>query len=112
MKLEIKSYDCADHDPIDEWIPDDIYEVNFSMNFTIGEIGTEGGSNFQAHIITHKALSQEKNKQGRFITLEEYSFEAVLNKINDLFKDKEFVSWLDANAYLNKYMRWEYDNYR
>ena len=35
MKPVIISYDCVDHDPIDDWVPDDVYDVDFWMNFTI-----------------------------------------------------------------------------
>jgi hypothetical protein len=112
MKIEIKSQDCADHDPIEEWVPEDKFDVNLWMNFTIGPIGFDGGDNFQAHIITKSAISDEPNKKGRMIIIDYFNFDELIKVINSIFKDKEFSTWDEATELLNKSLYWEYENYK
>lgn len=75
MKPIIISYDCIDHDPIDKWLPDDLYHVDVWVNFTIGP-DSKGGDNFQVRIVTPNNL-QGKDSAKYAIILNEYSLPAM-----------------------------------
>lgn len=62
MKPIIISYDCTDHDPIEEWVPDDVFDIDFWMNFTIGP-DNKGGDNFQVHVVTPNNLHGKKLRE-------------------------------------------------
>lgn len=43
--------DCTDYDPIDKWVPDDMFHIDFWVNFTIGP-DHDGGDNFRVRFVT------------------------------------------------------------
>ncbi|MFL1467591.1 Imm8 family immunity protein [Marinobacter sp. HN1S83] len=110
MKPVILSYDCSDHDPIDQWAPNDVYDVDFWMNFTIGP-DHEGGDNFQVHIVTPNNL-HGRNATKHAIVLNEFSWPAVLAEVKAILAQCEGPSWSEISEKLSGYMAWEYEGYR
>jgi hypothetical protein len=56
IKVIIKSFDCVDHDPIEEWIPGDINDIDIWITFSIGPSDEVGADYFQGHFITKNYL--------------------------------------------------------
>lgn len=106
----IISYDCTDHDPIDEWIPDDTFDVDYWMNFTIGP-DTKGGDNFQVHIVTPNNL-QGKESAKHAIILNEYTWHEVIAAVEVMLEQCQGTSWAGISEQLSQLMYWEYDNYQ
>jgi hypothetical protein len=110
MKPIIISYDCSDHDPIDKWTPDDPFDVDIWVNFTIGT-DKMGGDNFLVRIVTPNNL-HGKNSDKWAIVIVEYSWENILAKINRLLEESSGDDWADISRNLSSRMHWEYQDYR
>ena len=110
MKPIIVSYDCTDYDPIDKWSPDNILDVDFWMNFTIGQ-DMKGGDNFQVHIITPNNL-KGKNSDKHAIVLNEYSWLYVLSAVDNMLEKCQGSNWSEISEKLSKLMYWEFENYQ
>ena len=110
MKPIIIDFDCADHDPIDEWVPSDPFDVDFWMNFTFGYDQT-GGDNFQVHIVSHKNL-RGPNPEKYAIIIHEYSWQAVLESVNEILQKCQGKDWDEVSKKLSMFMYWEFENYR
>ena len=107
----IKSFDCVDHDPIDEWIPVDPFDVDFWMNFSIGVEESKGADNFQVHVVTHETIKNTKDKK-YMIVLDSYSWPKLLKQVEDILMKCEGYDWSDISEKLSKYFYWEFDNYK
>jgi len=113
MKLKravIVSYDCADIDPIEKWIPEDKYDVDFWMNFTIG-LDQNGGDNFQVRVVTPSNLRGEESGQYAII-LNSYSWTAVISSIEVMLEQCQDIGWSGISNQLSKLMYWEYQDYQ
>lgn len=110
MKPVIISYDCTDHDPIDKWLPDDLYDVDIWVNFTIGP-DFKGGDNFQVRIVTPNNL-RGKDSAKHAIILNEYSWSKVLDAVEAMLEQCQDISWIGISEQLSQLMYWEYDNYQ
>lgn len=110
MTPVILSFDCVDHDPIEEWEPDDAFDVDFWMNFTIGPDAT-GGDNFQVHIVTPNNL-HGKDSDRHAIVMLEYSWPSVLAEVEGMLEKCQGSTWLEMSEELSRLMHWEYDNYK
>ncbi|WP_413664746.1 Imm8 family immunity protein [Microbulbifer sp. CNSA002] len=110
MKATINSYDCVDHDPIDQWVPNDPYDVDIWVNFRIGP-DTESGDNFQVHIVTPNNL-HGKGSTKYAIILYEYSWKKVLRTVESMLEQCQCTSWIGISRQLANLMHWEYENYK
>ena len=108
----IKSWDCIDQDPIEEWIPDDPCDVEFWCNIAIGISGEEGSDSFSVHIATSKAVSRIADK--KYLVIIPYyenwtNVLAILQSIVDTCKD---INWQGMSEQLSKHFLWEYASMR
>lgn len=110
MKPIIISYDCTDHDPIDKWVPDDVYDVDFWMNFTIGP-DSKGGDNFQVRVVTPSNL-HGKNSAKHAIIISEYSWPQVIAAVEVMLEQCQDKNWTGISEQLSQLMYWEYENYQ
>jgi len=110
MKPIVISYDCSDHDPIDGWIPDDAFDVDFSMNFTIGH-DSKGGDNFQVRIVTPNNL-HGKDSANHAIVLSQYSWPEVIAAVEVILEQCHGLNWAAISESLSQHMHWEYDSYQ
>ena len=112
MNLQIPriiSFDCADHDPIEEWVPSDPYDVEIWVNFQIGLDDSEVGDNFVAHVLTHKAISHAKDKKQISLVLPVYSFELLMTEMQSLLSKSSGSDWLEIQDKLRGKLHWEYE---
>ena len=110
IKPVIVSYDCFHLDPIEEWIPEDPYDVDFWMNFTIGP-NESSGDNFDVRIVTPNNL-RGKDSDKYAIVLKEYSLQLVLETVNKMLEDIQALDWVHVTDELSKKMHWEYQDYK
>lgn len=110
MKPVIISYDCVDHDPIDEWVPEDLHDFDFWMNFTIGP-DFIGGDNFLVRIVSPSNLNGQMIAK-HSIVLIQYSLESVLVEVEKFLSGAEGENWMDVSGMLSKSMQWEYADYK
>lgn len=110
MKPIIISYDCTDHDPIEGWVPDDAFNVDLWINFTIGP-DIEGGDNFMVRIVSPKNL-HNKDTAKHAIILNEYSWPKVVTEVASILEQCQGTSWAEVAEQLSHFMHWEYDNYQ
>lgn len=109
MKPIIISYDCTDHDPIDKWVPDNVFDVDFWMNFTIGS-DSKGGDNFQVRVATPNNL-RGNNAAYHAIILNEYVWPKVLSAVEAILGQCQDPNWEDITRQLSQLMYWEFENY-
>ena len=105
---KIKDWDCACHDPIEDWIPSDPFDVEFWCNLSIGIEGEEGADNFSVHIATNKALSRIKDKENLFVISHYENWTKVLAALDSAIEDCSDINWAGISARLAKRFYWEY----
>ncbi len=104
----VKSFDCADYDPIEQWAFDDPTEVEFWLSIEVG-IESEAGSNlFQVHVVTQKMLSQIY-PNNHLLILPYYSWADTLSSINKVLSTCSDVSWEGMFNQVSKHFCWEYE---
>ena len=106
---KIKSWDCIEHDPIEEWIPDDRSDVEFWCNIAIGIDGENGSDNFQVHIATHKAVSRIENKDHLVVVPYYENWPQVLELLQSIVSQCGDVGWSGMSGQLSKHFYWEYE---
>ncbi|WP_444912473.1 Imm8 family immunity protein [Microbulbifer sp. PAAF003] len=109
---EIKGWDCIDHDPIEEWVPDDPSDVEFWCNIAIGLSGENGADNFQVHIATNKALSRIEDKKYMVVVPYYESWVQVLDVLHSIVAECEDIGWSGMSEQLAKHFHWEYEGVR
>jgi hypothetical protein len=109
MRAEIKGFDCADHDPIAEWVPEDPSAVDVFITFHIGPVGGSGADLFHARFLAEGAPPIPARAK-RF-ALGEYSFEAAYAAVKALVERAEAPDWDSLARGLAVFMDWEFENY-
>lgn len=89
---------------------------NFFLHVEV-DIGTKGGKAadiFSLNVVTPKALLNHSGYQwGRgWLLLEYFSWSQVESAVDELCAEVSGVSWEQIALELNKWLRWEYDNYK
>jgi len=115
MKLKtpiIKSWDCTDHDPIDEWVPDDPSMVEFWCNVAIGIEGEKGADNFEVHVVTEAMLPQIEEKKYLLVVPYYEGWNQIIEALNTKIKEINELNWLAMSDKLSKMFHWEYEGYR
>lgn len=114
MKLKkpvIRGWDCADHDPIDEWIPDDPARVNYWCNVAIGVEGEDGADDFQVRVVTEQLLSQVEDRSFLIVLPYYEGWAQVLDAINERLDDIQELNWAGMQEPLAKLFFHEYGRY-
>jgi len=112
---ELKAFDCFDHDPIDEWIPDSDADVHFSLCLHIGRADEDGADLFYVEVATPQAINEHnlgKTLGQRKIIVNPYSWELVLKEVNAILAECRGDNWLQQSEFLAEHFSWEYENYR
>lgn len=108
-KPEIKSWDCVEYDPIEEWQPDDPLFVEFWCNVAIGVKGEEGADNFLVHVVTERMLPQIKDKKYMLVLPCYEGWGQVLSSLDSKLDDINGLSWAVLSEKLSKIFYWEYE---
>ena len=106
---EIKSWDCSDHDPIEDWVPDDPSDVEFWFNISIGIKNEVGADNFQVHVATNKAVASVADKRKLVIIPYYEGWEQILAVLQPMVEQCTDISWSGMSNQLSKMFFWEYE---
>jgi hypothetical protein len=109
---EIKGWDCIDHDPIENWSPEDPSNVEFWCNLSIGLKGEAGADNFQVHIATNDAVSRIESKEYLVVIPRYDNWTQVLGVLDSIVSQCKDVTWLRISEKLSKHFYWEYEEMR
>jgi hypothetical protein len=116
LKPELKHWDCADHDPIENWVPDDA-AVIYWLTLGIGLSHSEAADNFQVCVGTPGGL---KSAAGRLakprgsgypasIVLQDYSWAGVVTAVQARLDNCVGRDWLEVLQKLRQHFLWEYE---
>lgn len=126
IKLEISDYSSGDIDEVWNWQPSD-NNIYFQLSIEIGEKGEAGGNFFELIVTTPQGMEKrhvgelkeeyEKSLKGYeglakngLLVLDEYSWENLENRLNEIVKSCERDTWQDSINELRKQFFWEYEN--
>jgi hypothetical protein len=114
--LEIRSIHSADIDEIWSWQPARPEEVFFVLHLDIGEVGDERSDSFQVVIATPEGIQAKILQVGgiidrNLIVLKEYSWDMLIQHLDLILAHCKADSWTDTVIKLQKYLRWEYEDY-
>ncbi len=110
LKPVVVGFDCVEHDPIEEWVPPDPFDVDCWVNFTIG-LDESAGDNFLVRIVTPNNLCGP-NAAKNAVVVNEYSWSKALAAIERVLEESQGISWPGICHELSKRMLWEYDSYK
>lgn len=108
LEPEIKGWDCIEHDPIEDWIPEDKAAVDIWCNFAIGLRGSGGGDNFSVRVITEAEIRHVNDH--RFLLIVPYyeSWSQILMQVRREIADCKGLSWAQVSEQLARRFKWEY----
>lgn len=122
FQLEIQNYDSVDVDDLPNWTPVPGEPFLYCLAFEVSEVGKIGGNYFQALVSNPEGLRfyKQDNDYGRFgknpqrgvIILQDYSWQAVVDRLNKELQNCTRLTWQDSIECLSKKFLWEYEDYR
>ena len=112
---QLKAFDCADHDPIDEWVPPSESDVHYSLCLHIGPRGENRADLFYVNVATPQAISQHNlgwcfKQKG--IVVNPYSWRVVLERIQEVLRCCPGNDWAQQAKLLANHFHWEFEDYR
>ena len=109
MKPMILSYDCAEHDPIDLWVPEKYDEIDFWLTLNIGS-DLISGEDFKVRIVT---TNQIRHGDAQYAwVIQHYHFATILQALTSVVENCTGNDWQDVTQKLSQYFWWEYADYR
>jgi len=112
---KLKAFDCVDHDPIDEWVPASDSDVHYSLCLHIGPPDEDGADLFYVDVATPQAINEHnlgRRLKERRIVVNSYSWDNVLEKVQETLRNCGGDSWNQQSELLAKHFYWEFENYR
>ncbi len=112
---QLKAFDCTDHDPIDQWIPESDVGVHYSLCLHIGPPDEEGADLFYVDVVTPQSINEDNHARSlsqRRIVVSPYSWEDVLKKVQATLERCAGDDWRQQSELLAKHFNWEFENYR
>ena len=114
MKPQLKAQDCTDHDPIEEYHPDDPASVDYWLCLHIGPADGRGADMFYVNILSEAAayeLDADALARRKKIVLAEYSWDAVMHAVDQILCEVDGPSWHEIARQLSQRFAWEFENY-
>ncbi|MGL3609080.1 Imm8 family immunity protein [Rhizobium sp. G187] len=115
MIAEVKSIELIDYENWIYW-PDDIEKFCVAAEAMIGPVGEEGADIFSFEICTPKWFEEERNEKAAFAravvflrTYDELAAKTIIRKLVDTTSGD---TWIEIAQKLNRYLRWEFEDYK
>ena len=111
----LKAFDCIDHDPIDQWMPESDSYVYYSLCLHIGPPDEEGADIFYVDVATPQAIYEHNlgsRMKQRGIVVNPYSWENVLKEVQSILELCAGDDWSQQSQLLSKHFNWEFENYQ
>ena len=112
---ELMAFDCLDHDPIEQWIPDSDAEVDYRLCLHVGQPDSEACDLFYVRVTTPEAIGAHHPGTSvgkRRIVVNPYSWESVLEAIQATLARCAGEGWSQQSALLAEHFDWEFEGYR
>lgn len=115
MKLALKGIDFGSID-LNSYTPDVVDNFCLWLTLSIGLANQDGGHLFQVGVCTvrwleHHLPSDEIQTLRHLLLVENFNFESIKQKINEIITSSERSNWDDSVAVLSRYFAWEYEDY-
>lgn len=98
------------------WEPTSLEEVFFLLEFEIGLDGDERRDLFEVVVATPEGLRAIAGKNviadRATLVISEYSWARVRQAVEEIIKRCQAPSWREAVMKLQRYFRWEYEDWR
>lgn len=112
-KPKLKGVDCVDHDPIEQWQPDDDTAVSYQLCLHLGPADETGADLFYVHVTSSEIASARVSDDApRQLVVAPYSWANVVARVETILNDCAGDSWQSQAAQLARYFDWEYADYR
>lgn len=111
VKAQIKGWFVDGSALIEEWVPEDPYEVDFWCTLEIGDSATHGENCFKVHIATERAVRHLNDKRYLFVIPHYESWAATLKLLKNRVECIEDVSWEGVAQQISEFFHWEYHGY-
>ncbi len=117
LSPELKGWDCTDHDPIEDWVPESD-TVLFWLVLHLGWPGSEAADLFTVPVANPKGLHTPEWKQRHRvprdttitpIVVDPYSWDAVLSEVHRRLGEISGYDWLDLQEQLRLIFHWEFE---
>lgn len=112
---QLKAFDCAEHDPIEKWVPESDSDVHYSLCLHIGPPDEEGGDLFYVNVATPQAI-RDRNLGRDFvrkgIVVNPYSWKNVLEAVDEILAHCGEDGWNQQAESPGKHFHWEFEDYR
>ncbi|WP_221033311.1 Imm8 family immunity protein [Actomonas aquatica] len=115
MTPVLKAFDCTDHDPIDQWRPEDPDFVDYWLCLHIGPDEEDGADFFYVNVITEyslRSLAGADAVERKKIVLKSYSWSRVIGAVEEILSSVEGHDWSAISSELNRHFAWEFENYQ
>jgi hypothetical protein len=111
---ELKAFDCVDHDPIEEWIPESEESVSFHLCLHIGRPEEKGADLFYVHVVTPQAINGQNpgRRLGKHMVVNPYSWSSVREQLQRILERCEGETWDQQATRLTEHFEWEFEKYR
>jgi hypothetical protein len=110
---ELKAFDCIDHDPIEEWHPESVSDLYYTLCLHIGIAGRDGADLFYVDVMSPQVEQTLGPKlRSRSIVIDPYSWNGVLAKVEIILAQCEGQTWDDQARLLSAHFHWEFENYQ
>ena len=114
---EIKDYHSADIENVWTWEPNDLGEIYFNLELTIGAKGQDAGDIFQITASTPEGLRNMQKHiptiqiQKLLLIMEPYRWESILDYCKTTVNHCTGDTWDKVVNKLCRYFYWEYENH-
>lgn len=114
ITLKVYSWHSPDV-AIESWEPESLDAVRFLLEVEIGEDGAEGKDLFDLIVATPEGLRRRASKLGiaerATLVVSEYSWAEVKSLVEEIVRRCESPTWAESVLKLQRYFRWEYEDY-
>ena len=117
IRLEIRSIGSPDVE-LHSWEPTTNAEVYFLVEMEIGEAGVDGADLFQVVVATPEAL-RAKSKIGMntirdrsTLVVSNYDWQEIEKSLETIVLKCESENWATSTLSLQRYFKWEYEDYK
>jgi hypothetical protein len=115
----VKRFWCEDGDLVDaQSLPPDPEDCRILMYADIGPADADGGDTFTFEVCTPRGLATRLDRDGRpfwaraTLVVQTFSWEAVEAALYQYVHSVEGDTWAEVAERLNRFMAWEFEDYR
>ena len=103
---------CIDHEPIEEWQPEDPLNAECWIDIYLGTDDAPGSDYFTFHVVTHRALAdiQGPEQKKYLVVLPYYSWSLVEERVDAILDQCKGRDWQEMCDHLRKFFHWEFED--